>query len=139
MAPRSQFPVKKNEKPRYSDFTMNLDIHPDTKQIFTFTNVNAVKRSIKNLVMTDKYERLFRPNIGAGIRALLFENMTSEALIAIKDAIKSTIENYEPRVVVREIEVLGHQDQNAVTVNLIFEILNIPDTQFLQISIDRAR
>lgn len=139
MAPRSQFPVKKNEKPRYSDFTMNLDIHPDTKQIFTFTNANAVKRAIKNLILTDNYERLFRPDIGAGLRALLFENMTSETLIAIKDAIKQTIENHEPRVVIRELEVLGHQDQNAVTVNMIFEILNIPETQSLQITLDRAR
>lgn len=139
MNQRSQFPVKKNEKPKYSDFTMNLDMHPDTRQVFKFTNVNAVKRSIKNLIMTDKYERLFRPDIGAGIRALLFENMTSEALIAIKDAIKNTIETYEPRVVIREVEVLGHQDQNAVTVNLVFEILNIPEQQFLQITLDRAR
>ena len=78
MAPRSQFPVKKNEKPRYSDFTMNLDIHPDTKQIFTFTNANAVKRAIKNLILTDNYERLFRPDIGAGLRALLFEKESRE-------------------------------------------------------------
>jgi phage baseplate assembly protein W len=139
MTQRSQYILTTPKKAKYSDFTMNLDAHPDTKQIFLFTDVNSVKRSLRNLIFTDKYERFFNPNLGCGIRSLLFDNMTPETLIRVKDVIKETIENYEPRVSIVEIEVLGHEDQNAVTINLVFEIINIPERQFLQIDVNRAR
>ena len=126
-------------KPRYSDFTNNLDVHPDTKDIFRFTDINAVKKSMRNLVFTDKYERLFRPNIGCGIRALLFENLQEDTLISIKDTIKEVIENYEPRVVILEIQAIGTPDNNSVVVNIAFQIVNVSETQFMQITVDRAR
>lgn len=126
-------------KPKYSDFTNNLDVHPDTKEIFRFTNVNSVKKSLRNLILTDKYERLFRPDIGCGIRGMLFENMGEDSLIAIKDTIKEVIQKYEPRVSILEIQAIGVPDNNAVTVNIAFNVLNIPETQFIQMTIERAR
>lgn len=124
---------------KYSDFTLNLDAHPDTGDLALFTNVNAVKKALRNLVLTDKYERLFRPEIGCGIRGLLFENLTGNTLSILKDTIKEVIERYEPRVSIQTIEVIGLPDNNTVIVNLYFAVLNIPDVQFVSISVDRAR
>ena len=99
----------------------------------------VVKKSLRNLIFTDKYERVFRPDVGCNVRALLFSNMTPESLIAIKDTIRDTIDKYEPRVAIQEIQVVAQPDQNGVVINIIFQILNIPQTQFLSITIDRAR
>lgn len=124
---------------KYSDFTLNMDIHPSTGDIARYTDANSVKKALKNLILTDKYERLFRPDIGCGIRALLFENLTGNTLSVLKDTIKEVIEKYEPRVAIQQIELIGLPDNNAVTINLIFAIRNIPDLQTTSITVDRAR
>jgi phage baseplate assembly protein W len=118
---------------------MGFEVHPDTGDLFRFTNENAVKKSLRNLIFTDKYERVFKPDIGCNVRSMLFSNMTPESLIAIKDTIRETIDKYEPRVAIQEIQVVADPDKNGVVINMIFQILNIPQTQFLSITIDRAR
>lgn len=124
---------------KYSDFTINMDIHPNQHDLFIYTDVSAVKKALRNLVLTDKYERLFRPDIGCGIRALLFENLTGNTLSVLKDTIKEVIERYEPRVSIQTIEIIGQPDENSVIINLYFAVLNIPNVQFLNIRVDRAR
>lgn len=124
---------------RYSDFTTDFDAHPDTGDLFRFTEVNAVKRAMRNLIFTDKYERLFDPNKGCGVRALLFENITTEVLIAIKDTVMNTIRTYEPRVALEEVKVSASPDDNYVNILIAFKVINIPETQFFSITVDRAR
>lgn len=130
-------PLNQVDIPIYSDFNTGFWQNPDTGDIARITNVNAVKKALKNLVMTDKYERPFRPDYGCGIRSLLFENMTGATLSIIKDTIKECIQKYEPRVSITEVLVQGKE--NAVEITIAFQILNIKGTQTLQITVDRAR
>jgi phage baseplate assembly protein W len=107
----------------YIDFQSNFTIHPIKKDLTRLTNEDAVKRSIRNILQTDYYERRFRPKFGANIRAYLFENMTPITLHAIKSAVITAIENHEPRANIIDVVVSGG-DNNAVDVTLTFSIIN---------------
>ena len=81
----------------FSDFFSDFSRNAITGELNKKTNVEAVKQSVKNLLLTDKYERLFQPEIGSGLKGLLFENATPFVQLQIDTYINSVIENYEPR------------------------------------------
>jgi phage baseplate assembly protein W len=124
---------------RYSDFYMNLDPHPDSKQLVRYVDSDAVKSSIRNLVLTNKYERLFQPNIGSNLRAYLFELISPETEFLIKKSITETIENYEPRAQLIDVVVSGQIDDNAYTVSIYFYVNNNPNAQALNFTLNRLR
>lgn len=102
-------------------------------------NENSVKESIKNLISTDRGERLFQPNIGCDIRGSLFENMTPDVIIILEENIKRTIRTYEPRCNVRDIEVVGNIDNNDLSVRIVFSVINTTNTSSLTIDLSRIR
>ena len=123
----------------YSDFDVTFSPHPDHHDIFRITNVNAVKKSLRNLIMTDPYERLFQPRLGCGVRAQLFELITGNSLSILKDTITSVIQTYEPRVALQAVTVTANPDGNSVLITIIFAILNIPGSHTASIVVDRVR
>ena len=80
----------------YKDLNLNFGIHPVTKQINTLTDA-AVKRSVRNLVQYGFYEKPFHPEIGSGVRDMLFENMTPITAQTLSKQIEDVITNFEPR------------------------------------------
>lgn len=128
---------KKQE--RYSDFTANLDIHPGNKDVARLTNEESVKRSIKNLLMTKKGERLFQPFIGSDITNILFEPIAPETELVLEEYIRNTIENYEPRVSINNIIVSGQLDQNAYAVTLTFSTINNTKPTIMEFLLSRIR
>ena len=120
----------------YSDLNLNFNKNPATKDVAKLKDVEAVKRAVRNLILTNRFERPFHPEIGSDIRALLFENMTPVVEVLLKDRIKETIDVYEPRADVTDIIVSGDTDRNEYRVQIEFRVLNIPDpiivTEFLQ-------
>ena len=82
----------------YSDLDLNFTIHPVKKDINRYTNEAAVVNSIKNLILTNHYERPFQPDIGSNVRRILFENMDTITATTLQNEIAQTIRNYEPRV-----------------------------------------
>ena len=120
----------------YSDLNLNFNIYPATKDVAKLKDVEAVKRAVRNLILTNRFERPFHPEIGSDIRSLLFENMTPVVEVLLKDRIKETIDVYEPRADVTDIIVSGDSDRNEYRVQIEFRVLNIPDpivvTEFLQ-------
>lgn len=123
----------------FTDFTDNFDQHPGTGDLARLTNENAVKRSIRNLLMTNFYEAPFNPQKGSGIRALLFENITPVTELLLHDAIVETIENFEPRCNNLKVVVSGSPDENAYTVTMTFSIINNPQPASIELVLARVR
>lgn len=123
----------------FSDFLSNLEQVPGRSDVARVVNENAVKQSIKNLLMTDRGERLFQPNIGCDIRGSLFENMDPNTILILKENIKSTIKTYEPRCICKGVSVVANTDQNAITVTVIFSVINSNKDSSLTIDLSRVR
>ena len=125
----------------YSDITVNMDIHPDTGDLFLIINENSVKRAIKNLVYTQIYERLYNPYFGGNLRNDLFENATPDVLYAMQQQLENSITTNEPRVTLTSIQLtvsdVGGADGVNITINYL--INKIADTQQLNIFVARVR
>ncbi len=124
---------------RYSDFKVDFDAHPLNGDILLSKNSDAVKRSVRNLLMTGMYERPFRPYIGSGLGKYLFENVSPVTAQLIRLAIATTIENHEPRAKVESIEVNVAPDMNSYEATVKFGVVNTPETVVLKEIIRRVR
>lgn len=123
----------------YSDFLVNLNAHPDSKQLIASKNEVAVTRSIRNLILTNKYERLFQPIVGSNINNFLFEDISSHTEASIKSHIIETIENYEPRARLIDVLVTGYPEQNGYVVTIIYYITTIANPITVNIPLIRVR
>lgn len=123
----------------YADFKKNLAISPISKDLALIKDDEAVKQSIKNLVLTDPGERLMQPFIGGGIRALLFENITPAVLNLIENLVKSTISTYEPRADIINVTASSKYDDNTVNVVVNFYIRNTNEPIKLDLILTRVR
>jgi phage baseplate assembly protein W len=127
------------EENLYSDFLVNLNFHPDNKQLMRSTNEEAVIRSIRNLLLTNKYERLFNPRLGSNIQKLLFEPISPQTQVGIVDQVRETIENFEPRAKLIDVIATPYPDQNAYVITIIFFITTIENAITINIPLQRVR
>lgn len=128
-----------DRKPYYSDFYTNFNVHPQNSRLVKHINEESVKRSIRNLILTDKYDRPFQPEIGCRVRSLLFENMSDIIVEEIKATIRETIEVYEPRARVIDIIVQANENRQSYDVYIYFEVINNVEPVTLNITLYRAR
>lgn len=123
----------------YSDFLNDLTPHPVVKDVVRYTNEAAVNRSIRNLLLTDRGERLYQPNIGSDINKLLFEPMDASIADLLSQYIRDTIRYYEPRAKVLNVEVIMREQQNAYVVTVYYLIINKQDPVQLTVTLNRVR
>lgn len=123
----------------YSDLFTNFDQHPITDDVAIKTNEEAVKQAIRNLIQTNKGERLYQPNLGGDIRRLLFENTTPQTLLLMREIISEAIRKYEPRANLIDVVVSPNEDQNAVAVSITFNVINRQEPVSLNVILDRVR
>ena len=123
----------------FSDFNTSLITHPIKKDLALKADVKAVVQSLRNLLLTDKGERLFQPNIGSNIRQLLFENFTPQTTTLLKQFIAETIDNHEPRANLLDVSVSPDPDNNSLMVSLIVEVINNQDPVTLNLVLERIR
>ena len=120
----------------YSDLNLNFTRNPATGDVARLTDVEAVKRSVRNLVLTNQFERPFHPEIGSSVRALLFENVTPLNAILLEDRIREVIINFEERAELTNVRVIDDADRNGYRVIINFQVLNsvenVSITEFLQ-------
>lgn len=128
-----------NSRVIYSDFNINLDLHPISSDVSRQLNENSVVRSIKNLLLTDFYERPFKPSIGCNIRKLLFENITPVTLSLIETTVRETLSAYEPRANIISIDVTPYDELNGVTLTITFSIINREEPITIDLFLDRIR
>ena len=113
-----------NRDPDYSDLDLDFTINRTTGDINMKVGTEAIKRSVRNLVFTNFYERRFNTQLGSDVTGLLFENATPLTSIYIQDAISALINNYEPRVKLQSVSVKEDIDNNGYNVTLTYVILN---------------
>jgi len=127
------------KKQIYSDFTNDLNPHPILKDIVRYTNENAVSKSIRNLLLTNRGERLYQPDIGSDIGRLLFEPMSGSISQSIKTFVEQTIDTYEPRAKVLSVVVTPFYDQNLYVVTMTYYLINRQEPVSINISLTRVR
>ena len=120
----------------YNDLNLDFQQNSATKDIQKISDVESVKRSVRNLVQTNFYERPFHPELGCGVRELLFENFTPLTRIFLQRKIEEVITNYEPRASLEQVAVDDDQDKNRLVVDIYFYVQGVADpvsvTTFLQ-------
>jgi phage baseplate assembly protein W len=133
------FTAKSKKINLYQDFKKNLERSPVSNDLTVFKDEDAVKESIKNLILTDKGERLMQPNLGGNITAMLFENITPATLTLIEDQVRSTIDLHEPRAELEDVIVSTGADENSIQVRIIFYIKNVQQPISLDVFLERTR
>ena len=123
----------------FSDLDLNFTAHPVTKDITRRYDDNAIKQSVKNLLLTRNYERPFHSEIGSPIRQLLFDNPGPMFNVMLKRAVIDVINNFEPRVNIIDVRVDDYSDANQVYVTLEFSIVNTERPLTLDLALERTR
>jgi len=119
---------------------MSFGSNPLTDDLIALKNENAIARSVRNIVMTLPGEKPFAPNFGSRVSALLFENMDEITSSLIVDEIRTSIDNYEPRVELQSVDVFPDFEGNSYDVTIIYDIIgvDIPPQQ-LQFALEATR
>lgn len=135
----SALPMKRSVK-IYKDLNLNFSRHPVTGDVASLSDVEAVKRSVRNLVQTNFYERPFHPEIGSDIRRSLFEPVTPIVAQMLARRVEDLIINFEPRVELISVVCLGDIDRNEYDVQIEFYLLNAPiEKQNISLILERLR
>jgi phage baseplate assembly protein W len=132
-------PIVISRTPDYSDLDLDFIAHPMTKDVVVKTGADAIKRSVRNLILSNFYEKPFRPGVGSNAVKLLFDNMSPLVSNFLKDAIKEVIQNYEPRVQLVNVTVIPDFDNNGYAARLDFIVLNRNQPLTTTIFLERVR
>lgn len=128
-----------NPEELYSDFLVNLNPHPVSGAVLRFTNEKAVTRSIRNLLLTNPGERLYQPDLGSGIRQLLFEPISDFTSNTLGRFIEDTINKYEQRAKVLAVNVIPEEDKNRYTVTIVYVLINKQEPVSITVTLQRVR
>ena len=123
----------------YQDLNLDFQINSATKDIQKLTDVESVKRSVRNLIKLNHYEKPFRPEIGSNLRAMLFENITPQINHAISKQIDLLIKNYEPRCRLVQLNVQPDVDRNGYRASISFFVVNHPERVEVETFLERLR
>lgn len=123
----------------FSDLDLNFTAHPVTGDINIRYDADAIKASVKNLVLTQNYERPFHSEIGSPMHSLLFDLATPLLTVTLQHVITDLITNHEPRVNLTQVAVDVSPDNNSVYVSIYFTILNTQSPITLDIILERTR
>lgn len=128
-----------NRSPDYSDLDLDFFKHPTTKDVSMKIGTEAIKRSVRNLIMTNFYDRPFQSYIGSDVRALLFENADAFTAVRLQQAIESCLANFEKRVKVQKVVVSEDIDNHGYNVRIEYIILNKEQPVVQTIFLERIR
>lgn len=123
----------------YKDFDLSFNVNPITGDLGTKSDVNAIQQSIKTLINTNFFERPFQPTLGCNIRSLLFEPMSPVVANDLKTVINDVLGNYEPRIVVRDIEIRDNSDSNAYFITIVYNVISSKTVNTFETVLKRLR
>lgn len=124
---------------KWSDFDLDFSAHPNTGDLSMKKDEAAIVRSVRHLLLTNYYEKPFHPDIGSNITRQLFEPMTVQTTLNIRQSIIDTINNYEPRVQINELLVDPRENENGYVISLRFFIVNEEVERVTQFFLERTR
>ena len=123
----------------FSDLDFNFTAHPVTGDLVRRFDEQSIKNALKNLILTSNYERPFHSEIGSPIKRLLFEPATPMLQVMMERAITDTVNNFEPRVELLNVEVVVSEDDYTVYVSIEVRIINTSQPLTLELTLERTR
>ena len=120
----------------FTDIDVNMTLHPQSGDVTLKQDINSIKRSVRNLISTNYYERPFKPSIGLDLRGMLFELDTTDSIV-LEDNIKGLIAKYEPRATFTNI--ITSIEGNELDVTIMFTVGNSPEPHSLDLILERVR
>ena len=130
--------VVKRKKP-WADLDLALSLHPFRKDIVPLKDDAAIKNAVKNLILTNIYERPFQPQLACNLRGLLFEPADAITRVSLREKIQDVIRDYEPRVSINYINIKNDSNRNAWNVTINFKIKEFNTNTNVQIGLERLR
>ena len=124
---------------RFSDIDLNFTKNPITKDVNILRDNEAVRRSVRNIVLYNFLEKPFSPTFGGNVRRKLFENINSITALRIKGEIEKAVIDNEPRASLRGVKVSPNLDKNAFDVTIVFNVNNNPAPVKVEIRLERIR
>ena len=125
---------------QWRDLDLFFQKKASTKDVNRVTDVQAVKRSVRNLVLLNHFEKPFHPEIGSGVRGMLFEPMTPLIAVILTQHIEDVIENFEPRARLVGVQARPDLDRNAYDATIEFYVVNVPtELVTLDVMLERLR
>ena len=136
-----------NNSPRstyiYKDLSLYFTHNPISGDVTMVTDVQDIKRSVRNLVMTNRFEKPFHPEIASHVRDLLFEPFSPVTINLLRNRIETVLTNYEPRVTLTDVQVedpdFQKMDNNELNVRIFFTLKNDPEIQTVDVLLERLR
>ena len=136
-----------NNSPRstyiYKDLSLFFTPNPVSGDVTMVTDVQDIKRSVRNLVMTNRFEKPFHPEVASHVRDLLFEPFSPVTINLLRNRIETVLTNYEPRVTLTDVEVedpdFQMMDNNTLNVRIFFTLKNDPEIQTVDVLLERVR
>ena len=122
---QSQNDISRNVR-QYRDLDLFFSRKQGSDDVNKVTDIEAVKRSVRNLVLTNFYEKPFHPEIGSGVRDMLFENMSPVTAVVLARKVEDVIENFEPRARLIGVRALPNLDRNEYELTIEFFVVNAP-------------
>ena len=123
----------------YKDLDLDFGRNTVTNDVNKLTDVEAVKRSVRNLINTNHFERPFHPEIGGNVRALLFENMTPLTALNLQRKIEEVLNNFEPRAKITQIIADPDIDRNGYRLEIRFYVIGIQNPITVETFLERLR
>jgi len=139
MARSDRWTALKKTPEYYSDFLNNFDLNPQTGYLAMASNGQAVANSIRNLVLTNKFERFYQPHVGSKVQSLLFDMNDIPTQQLLIDTILETIKSYEPRAQNPIVKIAQIIDADQVLITVIFSIVNIIQPFSFNLILKRVR
>ena len=136
-----------NNSPRstyiYKDLSLYFTPNPVSGDVTMVTDVQDIKRAVRNLVLTNRFEKPFHPEVASHVRDLLFEPFSPVTINLLRNRIETVLENYEPRVTLTDVEVedpdFQRMDNNELNVRIFFTLKNDPEIQTVDVLLERVR
>jgi len=128
-----------SRKKGWADLNLKLTRHPIRKDVIPLRDDEAIKNSVKNLILTNFFERPFQPQVGANLRGLLFEPADAITKYELSDGIKQVLIDYEPRIRVSRVAIEDQSDRNAYRITVSFQIIEMDLNTEVEIVLQRLR
>ena len=123
----------------YKDLDLDFGRNVVTNDVNKLTGVEAVKRSVRNLIQTNHFERPFHPELGGNVRALLFEPLNMFTAMNLEKKIAEVLLNFEPRAQINQVRAEPNIDQNSFFVSINFKVVGIPGVVTVETMLERLR
>lgn len=123
----------------YRDIDVSFGKHPGNKDVLKKFDVDAARFALKNLLLSNKYDKPFDSNYGLGLYGYLFENFSPAMGIILRRKVTEQVNEYEPRVVVEDVQLVDETDSNTLTLAIYFYVRGDPEPHKLNIALERTR